>query len=132
MPEETIPSNDQRLAGALWLMAGVACAGLLIIVFVGERILLVNPGLSALVLGGAIAALLMGALLLARPAPRVVVWSSVLGAAWLIAFGYLLVGAIGDADPDGGPLFSLSLITALGIAGAVAALWSRMLGRRLG
>jgi hypothetical protein len=132
MPEETITSNGYRLAGALWLMAGVACAGLLIVVFVGERILLVNPGLSALVLGGAITALLMGALLLARPGPRVVVWSSVLGAAWLIAFGSLLVGAIGDADPDGGPLFSLSLITALGIAGAVAALWSRMLGRRLG
>lgn len=131
MPEETIPSNDQRLAGALWLMAGVACAGLLIIVFVGERILLVNPGLSALVLGGAIAALLMGALLLARPAPHMVVWSSVLGVAWLIAFGSLLVGAIGAANPDSGPLFSLSLITGLGIAGAVAALWSRMPGRRV-
>lgn len=61
-----------RLAGALWIIAGVACAGLLIVVFVGENlgnlgVLLQNPALPALVAAGAIVGLLIGFLLVARP-----------------------------------------------------------------
>ena len=126
MPNETVPTervhgsvstNGLRLGGALWVVAGVTCAGLLIVVFVGENLLAQNPGLSALVLGGAVAALLTGGTLLARPGAGAVRWSSVLGLAWLLAFGSLmLMGRNGD-DPD--PMISLGLVTGFGVAGAV-------------
>ena len=131
MPNEILPAervhgsvstNGLRLGGALWAIAGVICAGLLIVVFVGENLLTQNPGLSALVLGGAVAALLTGGLLLARPGVGVVRWSSVLGLAWLLAFGSLmLMGRNGD-DPD--PMISLSLITGFGVAGALVTFWA--------
>jgi hypothetical protein len=115
-------------------MAGVTCAGLLSFVFIGENIkdlgaLLEHPALPALVLGGALVALLIGSLLLTRPGSDVVRWSSLAGIAWLIGFGPLVVTALG-AD-ESGPLVSSSLITGLGIAAAVVAYWSRMAERRL-
>ena len=115
-----------RLAGALWIMAGLTCAGLLIFVFVGENlgnpgILLQNPALPALVLGGAIVGLLIGVLLIARPGPGVVRWSTVAGVAWLIVFGSL---ALTRLDKPG-PLLSTSLITGFGVAGALVAYWRR-------
>ena len=118
-----------RLAGALWIMAGVACAGLLSFVLIGEHIndvgaVLKNPALPALVLGGALVALLVGGLLLTRPGLGVVRWSSLAGVGWLIAFGPLVLGALGGDEP--GPLMSSSLITGLGLAGALVAYWSRM------
>ena len=132
----TTPSrmDGLRLAGALWIMAGVTCAGLLLFVFIGENIkdlgaLLEHPALPALVLGGALVALLIGSLLLTRPGPDVVRWSSLAGVAWLIGFGPLVVGALGGHES--GPLVSSSLITGLGLAGAVVAYWSRMAERRL-
>jgi len=69
-----------RLAGALWIMAGVTCAGLFTFVFVGENLndlgaLLENPALPALALGGAIVALWIGGLQLTRPESGVVRWS---------------------------------------------------------
>ncbi len=126
-------TDGLRGGGALWVMAGVACAGLLIVVFVGENLLLENPGLSALVLGGAIAALLTGGLLIARPGPSAVRWSTVVGVAWLITFGSLLVVGLASngAGADSGPLFSLSLISGLGIAGAFVTFWSGRTGRRV-
>jgi len=91
--------------------------------------LLENPGLPALVLGGALVAFLIGSLLLARPGPDVVRWSNIAGVAWLIGFGSLVVSSLrGD---EVGPVLSSSLITGLGIAGALAANWSRMAERRL-
>jgi Na+/glutamate symporter len=115
-----------RLAGALWIMAGLTCAGLLIFVFVGENldnpgVLLQNPALPALVLAGAIVALLIGVLLIARPGSRVVRWSTVAGVVWLIVFGSL---ALTRLDKPG-PLLSTSLITGFGVAGALVAYWSR-------
>jgi hypothetical protein len=112
-----------RLAGALWLMAGVTCAGLLLFVFVGENIhdlgaLLAHPALPALVLGGALVALSIGSLLLTRRGPDIVRWSSLVGVAWLIGFGSVFVGALGGTES--GPLVSSSLITGLGVTGAVA------------
>jgi hypothetical protein len=64
-----------RVAGALWIHAGVICLLLLIVVFVGEnlenpRILLQNLALPALVTGGAIVSLLIGVRLIARPGRR--------------------------------------------------------------
>ena len=121
-----------RLAGALWIMAGVTCAGLLIFVLVGENlgnlgVLLKHPALPALVLGGAIVALPLGSVLIARPGPRVVRWSSVAGIPWLIAFGSLVIGP----HDEPGPILSSSLITGFGVAGALVAYWSRLADRRL-
>lgn len=138
MTEDTVPGargywsvsvGDLRIGGALWVMAGVTCAGLLIFVFVGEGLLLQNPGLSALFLGGAVTALLTGVLLIARPGPGVVRWSTIVGVAWLIVFGSLLFTGLvtGLDDADLGPLLSTSLITVFGLAGALAAFWA---GRR--
>lgn len=118
-----------RLAGALWIMAGVTCAGLLIVVFVGENLLAQNPGLSALVLGGAVAAFLTGGLLLARPGLSVVRWSTVLGLAWLLAFGSLMITTLNR--PDRGPTFSSGLITGFGVAGALVAFRAGRSARRL-
>ena len=123
-----------RLAGALWIMAGVTCAGLLSFVFIGENIhdlgaLLRSPALPALVLGGALVAFLIGSLLLTRPGPNAVRWSSLAGVAWLVAFGPLVVAAL--SGDESGPFLSSSLITVLGIAGALVAYWSRTAERRL-
>jgi hypothetical protein len=124
-----------RLAGALWITAGVTCAGLLSFVFIGENIhdlgaLLENPALPALVLGGALVALLIGSLLLTRRGPDVVRWSSLAGVAWLIGFGPLVVAALGG--DEFGPLLSSSLITGLGVAGAIVGHLSPRTARRLG
>jgi hypothetical protein len=94
--------STPRLAGALWIMAGVTCAGLLSFVLIGENIhdlgaLLEKPALPALVLGGALVAFLIGGLLLTRPGPNVVRWSSLAGIAWLIAFGPLVVTSVAAA-----------------------------------
>jgi hypothetical protein len=115
-----------RLGGALWILAGLTCAGLLAFVFVGENvenlgILLERPVLPALVAGGAIVSLTIGVLLIARPGPGVVRWSSLAGVAWLIVFGAL---ALTRLDRPG-PLLSTSLITAFGVAGALVAYWSK-------
>jgi hypothetical protein len=91
-------------------------------VFIGERlenlgVLLEDPVLPALVAGGAIVGLTIGVLLIARPGPSVVRWSSVAGVIWLLVFGAL---ALTRLDRPG-PLFSTSLITVLGVAGALVA-----------
>jgi len=110
-------------------MAGGICAGLLIFVFVGENLLAQNPGLSAMVLGGAVAALLTGGLLLARPGLGVVRWSTIVGLAWLLAFGSLTLRALGG--PDRGPMLSSSLICGFGVAGALVTFRAGRSRRRL-
>jgi hypothetical protein len=118
--------GDLRRAGALWIMAGLSCVGLLIFVFVGENladlgVLLKHPALPGLVLGGAIVALLLGVLLIVRPGPRVVRWSTAAGVAWLIAFGSVAITSLGKPA-----VLSSGLITGLGVAGALAAHRSRV------
>jgi hypothetical protein len=118
--------GDLRRAGALWMMAGVTCVGLLLFVFVGEHldnlgVLLMDPALPALVVGGAIVALLLGVLLIARPGPRVVRWSSVAGIPWMVVFGSLAIASLG-----GPGVVSAGLITVFGVAGALVANRSRM------
>ncbi len=122
-------TDGLRLGGALWVIAGVICAGLLIVVFVGENLLAQNPGLSALVLGGAVAAFLTGGLVLARPSLGVVRWSTVLGLAWLLAFGSLALTTLNG--PETGPMLSSSLITAFGVAAALVTFRAGRSGRRL-
>jgi hypothetical protein len=111
-----------RLGGGLWIMAGIVCAGLLLFVFVGENLenpaaLLENPGLPALVLGGAIVAILIGSSLIARPGSALVRWSTIAGVAWLILFGSVAVTALGGSEI--GPVVSSGLITALGATAAL-------------
>jgi hypothetical protein len=115
-----------RNAGALWIAAGVVCAGLLIVVFVGENLrdlgaLLRNPLPPALVLAGAIVALSLGALLILRPGPMLVRWSTVAGLAWLIIFGTWTLTVLDQP----GPRLSTILITGFGLAGALVAYASR-------
>jgi len=110
--------NKLRLGGALWIVAGVVCAGLLVVVFVGENRVVENPLLAAALAAGAVAALLTGGLLVVRPGPAVERWSTVLGLAWLVLFGSLAVSAFGGGES--GPKVSSSLITVFGVAGALA------------
>ncbi|MBI3745202.1 MAG: hypothetical protein HY264_01495 [Chloroflexi bacterium] len=137
MPNEPLPTervhgsvsaDGLRLGAALWIIAGVICAGLLIVVFLGENLLAQNPGLSARVLGGAVAGLLTGRMLLARPSVGVLRWSNVLGIAWALAFGSLALTALNG--PDRGPMVSSSLITGFGVAGALVTFWAGRSGRR--
>ena len=137
MPNETLPAepvhgrvsmDDLRLGGALWVMAGVICAGLLIFVFVGENLLAQNPVLSAMVLGGAVAAFLIGGLLLTRPSLGVVRLSTVVGLVWLLAFGSLTLRAL--VGPERGPVLSSGLITGFGVAGALVSFRTGRSARR--
>jgi hypothetical protein len=119
-----------RVAGALWILAGVVCLGLLIVVFVGENlenpgVLLQNPALPALVLGGAVVGLLIGVRLITRPGPETVRWSNVACVAWLIAFGSLVLTRLDKP----GPLTSSALITGFGVAGALVAYLSHRAAR---
>jgi hypothetical protein len=138
MPNDPLPGEGNprsaiterlRIGAALWVIAGVMCAGLLVFVFVGEDLLAQNPGLAVLVLGGAIAALLTGGLLLARPGRGVVGLSNVVGVAWLLAFGSVAVRALDG--PEGGPVLSSGLITAFGVAGALVTFRAGRSERRL-
>jgi hypothetical protein len=138
MPNETLPAervngsmstDGLQLGGALWVIAGVICAGLLIFVFVGENRLAQNPGLSAMVLGGAVAALLTGGLLLARPGLGVVRLSTVVGLAWLVAFGSLTLRALNG--PERGPMLSSGLITGFGVASGLVTFRAWRSRRRL-
>ena len=120
-----------RVAGALWLMASLVCAGLLIVVFVGENVrdlgvLLRDPVPPALVLTGAAVALSLGVLLVNRPGPEVVRWSTLAGVSWLIIFGSWALAAFDDP----GPRMSTLLITGFGVAGALVAYVSRDMVRR--
>lgn len=124
--------GGRRLAGVLWLIAGVVCAGLFTVVFVGERlrdlaVLLRDPARPTLVLVGGISAFAIGSLLLTRPGPNVVRWSLYVGLAWLVGFGALVVEAVANALRGGetGPIVSSGLITAFGAAAALVAWWSR-------
>jgi hypothetical protein len=138
MADETLPAervhgsmstDGLRLGGALWVIAGVICAGLFVFVFVGENLLTQNPGLSAMVLGGAVAALLTGRLLLAHPGLGVVRWSTVLGVAWLLGFGSLMLTSLNG--PEFGPTVSSGLITGFGVASALVTFRAGRSGRQL-
>ena len=114
--------QQQRLAGGLWIAAGVCCAGLFA-VFLGENsadlmALVRDPVLPALVLGGAIAGLLLGVRLVTHPSAGVVRASTAVGAVWLLAWGSLAFRTIGGSG-EVGPKISSSLITVLGVAAAV-------------
>jgi len=134
LPAERVPgsvsTDGLRLGGALWVIVGVICAGLLVFVFVGENLLAQNPGLAAMVLGGAVVAFAIGGLLLVRPSLGVVRWSTVLGLAWLLAYGSLWLTTL--KGPESGPMLSSGLITGFGVAAALVTFWAGRSARRDG
>jgi hypothetical protein len=101
-----------KTAGVLWIIAGLSNAMLVVFTF-GEPIM-------ALFVGGAIVGLTIGALLLARPGPSAVRWSSVAGIAWLIAFGAFALTEMGQQY-----LSTAIWLIAFGVAGALVAYWRR-------
>jgi hypothetical protein len=101
-----------KLAGGLWIVAGVNSLGMVFGVWEDGPILL------ALALSGAVVGLTIGAQLVARPEADVVRWSNVAGLAWLIAFGALTVV---EVVTQMGYALSVGLHTALGVAAALVA-----------
>jgi hypothetical protein len=104
-----------KLAGGLWIFAGLNSAGMAFGV-------LDEPIILALAIGGGIVGLTIGALLLARPGQDVLRWSNVAGIAWLIAFGALTVA---EVVMQMGYVLSVAVLTTLGVAGALVAYWRR-------
>ena len=73
----------QRLAGVLWLNAGISSGGI--------AFFLVDPLDLAIFIGGAVLAVLLALAMLVRPSASSVIWSNLLGAGWLLAFGAVIL-----------------------------------------
>ena len=100
-----------KLAGGLWALGGLSSAMMTFGV-------LDEPVLLVLGLGGVIVGVTIGALLVARPGPDAVRWSSVAGIAWVIAFGGLTLVEIAMQM---GYVLSVAQILGFGVAGALVA-----------
>jgi hypothetical protein len=101
---------SQKLPAVLWLIAGISSGG---IAFV-----LVDPLDLAIFIGGAMLAVLLALAMLVRPSPSWVTWSSLLGAAWFLAFGGVTLTKLSLPIEQ---LLTVVWIFGFGIAGAVAA-----------
>jgi hypothetical protein len=101
---------SQKLPAVLWLFAGISSGG---IAFV-----LVDPLDLAIFIGGAMLAVLLALAMLVRPSPSWVTWSSLLGAAWFLAFGGAILSKLSLPIEQ---LLTVVWIFGFGIAGAVAA-----------
>jgi hypothetical protein len=101
---------SQRLAGALWLVAGISSGGI--------AFFLVDPLDLAIFIGGAVLGVLLALAMLVRPSPSWVTWSNLLGATWLLAFGAVFVTSLSLPVAE---LLSVVWVLAFGLAGAVAA-----------
>jgi hypothetical protein len=102
--------TSQRLPGVLWLIAGISSGGI--------AFFLVDPLDLAIFIGGAVLAVLLGISMLVRPAPLWVRWSNLLGAAWLVAFGAVILTSLSLPIEE---LLSVVWVLAFGLAGAVVA-----------
>lgn len=102
--------RGQRLAGVLWIIAGVSSGG--IAFFITDV-----PTLVIFIAGAALGVLL-GIGLLLRPSVALIAWASVAGAPWLIAFG--VVTALNLSAPLEEWL-SVVWVAAFGVLGAAAA-----------
>ena|SRR5918996_2523167 len=100
----------QRLAGVLWLIAGISSGGI--------AFFLVNPLDLAVFIGGAVLAVLLALAMLVRPSPSWVTWSTLLGAAWFLVFGGVILTKLSLPIEQ---LLSVVWIFGFGIAGAVVA-----------
>jgi hypothetical protein len=101
---------SQKMAGALWLIAGISSGGI--------AFFLVDPLDLAIFIGGGVLAVLLALAMLVRPSPSWVTWSNLLGAAWLLAFGAVILTSLSLPIEQ---LLSVVWVLAFGIAGAVVA-----------
>jgi hypothetical protein len=102
--------GGQRLAGILWLIAGISSGGI--------SFFLVDPLDLAIFVGGAVLAILLGLAMLVRPSPSWVPASGVLGFVWLVAFGALTITNLSLPIEE---LLSIIWVLAFGVAAALAA-----------
>jgi hypothetical protein len=102
--------TSQRLPGVLWLIAGLSSGGI--------AFFLVEPLDLAIFIGGAVLAVLLALAMLIRPAPTWVTWSNLLGAAWLLAFGSVILTSLSLPIEE---LLSVVWVLAFGLAGALVA-----------
>ena len=112
---------SQKLAGGRWLIAGISSGG--IAFFLVDLLDLV------IFIGSAVLAVLLALAMLLRPSPSWVAWSNLLGAAWLLAFGAVIVtslflpGVVFHVNPTViEELLSVVWVLASGLAAAVVAL----------
>ena len=101
---------SQKLAGVLWLIAGISSGGI--------AFFLVDPLDLAIFIGGAVLAVLLAVAMLLRPSPSWVLWSNLLGAAWLLAFGAIILTSLSLPIAE---LLSVVWVLAFGFGGAVVA-----------
>jgi hypothetical protein len=101
---------SRNLAGVLWLIAGISSGGI--------AFFLVDPLDLAIFIGGAVLAVLLALAMLVRPSPAWVTWSNLLGAAWVLAFGWVIVTSLSLPIEQ---LLSVVWILGFGLAGAVVA-----------
>ena len=99
-----------KVAGVLWLIAGISSGGI--------AFFLVDPLDLAIFIGGAVLAVLLALAMLVRQSPSWVTWSNLLGAAWLLAFGGVILTSLSLPIEQ---LLSVVWVLALGLAGAVVA-----------
>ena len=100
----------QRLAGVLWLIASISSGGV--------AFFLVDPLDLAIFIGGAVLAVLLALAMLVRPSPSWVAWSNLLGSAWLVAFGAVILTSLSLPVAE---LFSVVWVLAFGLAAALVA-----------
>jgi hypothetical protein len=101
---------SQRLAGVLWLIAAISSGGI--------ALFLVDPIDLAIFIIGAVLAALLALAMLVRPSPSWVTPSNVLGAVWLLAFGWVILTSLSLPIEQ---LLSVVWIFGFGLAGAVVA-----------
>ena len=102
--------TSQKLAGVLWLIAGISSGGI--------AFFLNDPLDLAIFIGGAVLAVLLALAMLVRPSRSWVTWSNLLGAAWLLAFGGVILTSLSLPIEQ---LLSVVWIFGFGLAGAVVA-----------
>jgi hypothetical protein len=98
---------SQKLAGVLWLIAGISSGGI--------AFFLVDPLDLAIFIGGAVLAALLGIAMVVRPSSSLVLWSNLLGAAWLLAFGAVILTSLSLPVEE---LLSVVWVLAFGVGGA--------------
>lgn len=102
--------TSQKLAGVLWLIAGISSGGI--------AFFLNDPLDLAIFIGGAVLAVLLALAMLVRPSRSWVTWSNLLGAAWLLAFGGVILTSLSLPIEQ---FLSVVWIFGFGLAGAVVA-----------
>jgi hypothetical protein len=102
--------GSQKVAGILWLVAGISSGGI--------AFFLDDPLDLAIFIGGAVLAVLLAIPMLVRPSPSWVAWSNLLGAAWMLAFGWVILTSLSLPIEQ---LLSVVWILGFGLAGALVA-----------